>query len=100
MVDCFFNLSGDSDFSSVAATHQALIDQVVEVNEELMTLYLEQGEELAPEQLHSLFGTGPARGPSDPVCFVSARSGAGVAELLTCWRVWHPTPPKATRRAA
>ena len=41
VVDCFFNPAGESDFSSVAATHSALIDQVVEVDEELMALYLE-----------------------------------------------------------
>src|SRR6266498_3746988 len=51
VVDCFFNPSGDSDFSSVAQAHQALIDQVVEVDEALMAQYLEQGEELSPEQL-------------------------------------------------
>ena len=46
VVDCFFNPAGESDFSSVASTHSALIDQVVEVDEELMALYLEQGEDL------------------------------------------------------
>ena len=29
VVDCFFNPAGDSDFSSVADAHQALVDQVV-----------------------------------------------------------------------
>ena len=65
VVDCFFNPSGDSDFSSVAAAHSALIDQVVEVDEDLMTLYLEQGEDLQPEQLHEPFREGAARRPSD-----------------------------------
>jgi elongation factor G len=55
VVDCFFNPDGDSDFSSVKAAHSALIDQVVEVDEELMAIYLEQGEELSPEQLHAPF---------------------------------------------
>src|SRR5512135_1515943 len=54
VVDCFFNPSGDADFSSVADAHRALVDQVVEVDEELMSLYLEQGE-IAPEQLHAPF---------------------------------------------
>ena len=36
VVDCFFNPAGESDFSSVAAAHQALVDQVVEVDEDLM----------------------------------------------------------------
>lgn len=82
VVDCFFNPAGESDFSSVANAHQALIDQVVEVDEELMALYLEQGEELAPEQLHAPFEKALREGHLIPVCFVSARSGAGVRELL------------------
>ena len=47
--DCFFAPSGEADFSSVEEAHQKLIDQVVEVDEKLMALYLEQGEELTPE---------------------------------------------------
>ena len=82
VVDCFFNPSGDSDFSSVADIHQALIDQVVEVNEELMTLYLEQGEELQPEQLHEPFEQALREGHLIPVCFTSAQTGAGIKELL------------------
>ena len=45
VVDCFFTPDGDSDFSSVKAAHSNLIDQVVEVDEELMSLYLEQRSE-------------------------------------------------------
>jgi elongation factor G len=48
VVDCFFNPSGDSDFSSVAEAHTRIIDQVVEVDEALMEVYLEQGSELSP----------------------------------------------------
>jgi elongation factor G len=82
VVDCFFNPDGDSDFSSVKAAHSALIDQVVEVDEELMALYLEQGEELSPEQLHGPFEKALREGHLVPVCFASARTGAGVAEFL------------------
>src|SRR4030095_8678148 len=53
VVDCF-NPDGESDFSSVATAHRALVDQVVEVDEELMSLYLDQGE-VAPDQLHAPF---------------------------------------------
>ena len=81
IVDCFFNPSGDSDFSSVEAAHSALVDQVVEVDEELMAVYLEQGE-VNPDQLHAPFETALREGHLIPVCFVSARNGAGVAELL------------------
>ncbi len=54
VVDCFFNPAGESDFSSVDAAHRALVDQVVEVDEDLMALYLEQGE-IEPQQLHAPF---------------------------------------------
>jgi elongation factor G len=82
VVDCFFNPDGDSDFSSVKAAHDAIIDQVVEVDEELMNLYLEQGSELSPEQLHAPFEKALREGHLVPVCFASARTGAGVMEFL------------------
>ncbi len=81
VVDCFFNPAGESDFSSVEAAHRALVDQVVEVDEALMSLYLEQGE-IEPAQLHSPFEKALREGHLVPVCFVSARTGVGVAELL------------------
>jgi elongation factor G len=92
VVDCFFNPAGDSDFSSVPDAHQALIDQVVEVDEELMALYLEQGEELAPEQLHAPFEQALREGHLIPVCFVSATTGAGVGELLDVIAKLAPNP--------
>ena len=55
VVDCFYQPDGDADFSSVAEAHGTIIDQVVEVDEALMELYLEQGQELKPEQLHDPF---------------------------------------------
>jgi elongation factor G len=92
VVDCFFNPAGDSDFSSVAAAHQALIDQVVEVDEELMAKYLEQGEELDPGQLHAPFEQALREGHLVPVCFVSARNGAGLPELLNIFEKLLPNP--------
>jgi elongation factor G len=92
VVDCFFNPSGDADFSSVADAHQALVDQVIEVDEELMAQYLEQGEEIAPDQLHAPFEKALREGHLVPVCFVSARTGAGVAELLDVLVKLAPNP--------
>jgi elongation factor G len=91
VVDCFFNPEGESDFSSVAEAHRALVDQVVEVDEELMSLYLEQGE-IAPEELHAPFEKALREGHLVPVCFVSARTGAGVAELLDVLVKLAPSP--------
>lgn len=93
VVDCFFAPSGDgTDFSSVAQAHTELVDQVVEVDERLMELYLEQGEELSPEQLHDPFEQAMREGHLVPVCFVSARTGAGVAELLNVFARLMPNP--------
>lgn len=81
VVDCFFNPAGDSDFSSVSEAHSALVDQVVEVDEELMAKYLEQGE-VSPAELHEPFEKALREGHLVPVCFTSARNGAGIEELL------------------
>ncbi len=83
VIDCFFNPASDAtDISSVSAAHSELIDQVVEVDEKLMEIYLEQGEELDPKQLHDPFEKALREGHLIPVCFVSARTGSGIAELL------------------
>jgi elongation factor G len=83
VVDCFFQPSGSpTDFSSVAEAHGRIIDQVVEVDEELMELYLEQGQDLEPEQLHDPFEKALREGHLIPICYISAETGAGIPELL------------------
>ena len=83
VIDCFFHLGDEAtDFSSVAQAHTEIIDQVVEVDEKLMETYLEQGQEMAPEQLHEPFEKALRDNHLIPVCFVSARSGAGIPQLL------------------
>ncbi|HLA32686.1 MAG TPA: elongation factor G [Pseudomonas sp.] len=91
VVDCFFTPAGEADFSSVAEAHQALVDQVVEVDEELMARYLEQGE-ISPEELHAPFERALREGHLIPLCFVSGRSGAGVSELLEILARLAPNP--------
>ena len=92
VTDCFFNPTGEADFSSVVAAHASLVDQVVEVDEELMALYLEQGEEIQPAQLHAPFEKALRDGHLIPVCFTSARTGAGVEELLDIFSRLAPNP--------
>jgi elongation factor G len=79
--DCFFAPSGEADFSSVEEAHRRLIDQVVEVDEKLMEKYLEKGE-VTPDELHEPLERALREGHLIPVVFTSAKSGAGVAELL------------------
>ena len=79
--DCFFSPSGEADFSSVEEAHRRLVEQVVEVDEALMTQYLEKGE-VTPAELHEPLERALREGHLIPVVFTSARTGAGVAELL------------------
>ena len=93
VVDCFFQPTGaDTAFGSFASAHTQIIDQVVEVDEDLMELYLEQGEELKPEQLHDPFEKALREGHLVPVCFVSAKTGAGIPELLEIFERLMPSP--------
>ncbi|MCC7258511.1 MAG: elongation factor G [Gammaproteobacteria bacterium] len=83
VADCFFSLpERHTDFSSVAAAHTAIVDQVVEIDEALMRVYLEQGEEISVEQLHDPFEGALRAGHLVPVCFASAQTGAGIDQLL------------------
>lgn len=93
VVDCFFEPgSAQPDFSSVATAHTEIIDQVVEVDDNLMALYLDQGEELTPQQLHDPFERALREGHLVPVCFVSAETGAGTKELLEVLARLMPNP--------
>jgi len=89
--DCFFAPAGEADFSSVAEAHQQLIDQVVEVDEKLMEKYLEKGE-VTPEELHEPLERALREGHLIPVVFASAKTGAGVAELLEVIEKLLPNP--------
>ena len=55
--DCFFHTEGETDIFSLSEAHEAIIDQVVEVNDALMEKYLE-GEELSRQELHNACGRG------------------------------------------
>ena len=93
VVDCFFQPEGaETAFSDVKTAHTQIVDQVVEVDEELMELYLEQGEEIEPEQLHDPFEKALRDEHLVPVCFVSAETGAGINQLLQIFERLMPNP--------
>jgi elongation factor G len=93
VVDCFFQPHGKaSDFSTVEDAHTRIIDQVVEVDEDLMAIYLEQGSELSPEQLHDPFEKALREDHLVPICFCSAETGAGVGELVNVLLRLMPNP--------
>ena len=91
VVDCFFNPDGQSDLMPIDQAHTALVDQVVEVDEELMAVYLDQGH-VRPEQLHEPFERALREGHLVPVCFASARTGAGLDLLLEAFAKLMPNP--------
>ena len=84
VIDCYFDPqeSRNTQFSSVAEVHEALIDQVIELDEELMEVYLEQGSALSAKQLHDPFEEALRTHHIVPICFVSSQTGAGCELLL------------------
>jgi elongation factor G len=91
--DCFFEpYTGDSDLGPFAEAHDRIVDQVVELDEDLMELYLEQGESIDAEQLHAPFERALREGHLVPVCFTSARENRGIDELLEVLERLMPSP--------
>ena len=83
VVDCFYTRQGEgtTDFSSVEQAHRALVEQVVEVDAAFVERYLNDGD-IDPQELHAPLEQALREGHLIPICFVSARTGAGVPELL------------------
>ncbi len=94
VVDCFYQRDGHSDFGSVADAHRALVEQVVEVDGAFVDRYLNDGDVDASE-LHAPLEQALREGHLIPVCFVSAKTGAGVAELLDIIVKLLPNPLEA-----
>ena len=89
--DCFFGEDGETDILSLSDAHEAIIDQVVEVNEALMEKYLE-GESLSRDELHDAFEQALREGHLVPICFTSALTGAGLQSFLNLCRRLLPNP--------
>jgi elongation factor G len=75
-----------------AAAHRALIDQIVEEDEDLLARYLDEGADPSPDELHAPFEKALRAGHLIPILFVSAKTGAGIPQLLDVLANWHPIP--------
>lgn len=89
--DCFFKSDGETDILSVTDAHTEIVDQVVEMDEALMSRYLD-GEEIDSESLHQAFEQALRQGHLVPICFTSALTGAGCGEFLRFCRHLLPSP--------
>jgi elongation factor G len=94
VVDCFFRPTeaDPTAFSSAEEAHERIVDQVVEVDEDLMEKYLEQGQALDPDALHDAFEKALRTGHLVPVCFTSVDNDVGVAKLLEVLTRMMPSP--------
>ena len=95
VLDNFFNDKGKTAFSSVEEMHARIVDQVVEVDEQLMARFLEQGE-VSSTELHEPFEKALREGHVIPVCFTSAQQGIGIKELLDIFVQLMPNPLEGT----
>lgn len=81
VVEVLAHDSGKADFGSIAEAHNELIERIVEEDLALLEKYLEEGVEPKPSEIHSPFESALRAGFA-PVLFTSAKTGAGINELL------------------
>src|SRR5262245_33894150 len=97
VVECLLNTDGESDFDSVKRCHAAMLDQIVEMDENLMEKYL-GGEEPDFAALHPAFEKAMDEGHVVPILFCDAKMGVGVAELLDAIAKHFPSPEEGNLR--
>ncbi len=92
VVEVLEHAAGDADFDSVAHAHRELIDQLVEEDESLLAQYLDDGKDPSAADLHAPFEKALRAGHLIPILFTSARTGAGIGELLHVLASLAPNP--------
>ncbi len=91
--------SGDTAFGDVESAHTSIVEQVVEVQDDLMTKYLEGGAaSLDRKAVHEAFEQALREAHLVPICFVSAKTGAGADALLDLIESQCPSPLETNPR--
>jgi elongation factor G len=72
----------EPDLMSVEEAHTHIYEQVVAEDEGLMAEYFEKGDKLDKAKLHAAMESALRAGHLIPVCFASAKTGAGIEDLL------------------
>ncbi len=96
-LDCLLNTDGTSDFDTIKRCHAAILDQIVEMDENLMEKYL-GGEEPDYAALHAPFEKAMDEGHLVPILFCDAKNGVGVTELLDAMAKHFPSPEEGNPR--
>jgi len=97
VVECLLNSRGESDFDAVRRCHAAILDQIVEMDDNLMEKYL-GGEEPDYSALHGAFERAMDEAHVVPICFTDAKNNIGVAELLDAISKHFPSPEEGNLR--
>lgn len=92
--------SGDTLFSSEPEAHRAIVEQIVEMQDDLMNQYLEDGDDhnIDKQKLHDAFEAALRDAHLVPISFVSAKSGAGCEQLLHVMASLLPNPLEGNPR--
>lgn len=87
-------------FSSEPEAHQAIVEQIVEMQDDLMTQYLEDGgdENIDKGRLHDAFEAALRDSHLVPVCFCSGKTGAGIKNLMHVIASLLPNPLEGNPR--
>ena len=94
VIDCFDNDKGEARFASVERVHQAFIERVVEMDDETMERYLEEGA-VDPKSLHAPLTKALRLGHIIPVCYTSAKNLIGMRDLIKVFVRHLPNPTEA-----
>ena len=90
---------GKPEFSGLDEAHTRIVEQVVEVDETLMEEYLEKGGGgLEKAKVLAAFRQALREGHLVPICYASAKSGAGAKELLHVFASLLPSPLEGNPR--
>src|SRR5215213_3163061 len=97
VVECLLNSSGEADFDTVKRCHAAILDQIVEMDENLMEKYL-GGEEPDFSALHPAFEKALDEAHLVPILFTDAKNNVGITELLDSIANHFPAPEEGNKR--
>ncbi|MEM9373580.1 MAG: GTP-binding protein, partial [Planctomycetota bacterium] len=92
--------TGETLFSGQADAHQSIVEQIVEMQDDLMNQYLEDGDDsnIDKAKLHDAFEAALRDAHLVPISFVSAATGAGAEQLLHVFASLLPSPLEGNPR--